>query len=167
MTVAIAAMTAEHADAVTAIFTEGIETGNATFETAAPDWAAFDGAKLTDHRFVALDGEDVVGWTALGPYSSRHVYRGVAEVALYVTASARGKGVGRALLAALIASTETGGVWTIQAGIFPENEASLGLHESAGFHRVGVRERIGLMSHGPYAGQWRDVVLLERRSQAV
>lgn len=160
-------MTVEHADAVAAIFTEGIETGNATFERRAPDWAAFDGAKLAKHRWVALDGDEVVGWVALGPYSSRHVYRGVCEDALYVSETARGRGVGRALLAALIESTEAGGIWTIQAGIFPENAASLGLHESLGFRRVGVRERIGLMGHGPYEGQWRDVILLERRSQLI
>ncbi len=160
----IAAMTAAHAESVASIFTEGIATGNATFETAAPDWAGFDAAKLTEHRFVALDGDEVLGWTALSPTSSRPVYRGVCEVALYVTDRARGCGIGRGLLAALIASTEAKGVWTIQAGIFPENVASIGLHEAAGFRRVGVRERIGLMQDGPYAG-WRDVVLLERRSQ--
>lgn len=163
----IAAMTAEHGAAVAAIFSEGIETGNATFESLAPDWPALDSTKLTDHRLVALDGDEVVGWTALSPTSARHVYRGVCEVALYVTEAARGKGIGRSLLAGLIESTEAAGIWTIQAGIFPENEASLGLHESLGFRRVGVRERIGLMSHGPYAGQWRDVVLLERRSQLI
>ena len=157
-------MTADHADTVAAIFTEGIETGNATFETDAPDWSSFDAAKSAEHRLVALDGDTVVGWTALSPTSSRAVYRGVCEVALYVTAAARGQGVGRSLLTALIASTEAGGIWTLQSGIFPDNAASLGLHESLGFRRVGVRERIGLMSHGPYAGQWRDVVLLERRS---
>ncbi len=167
MTIHVSALTQEHAGAVAAIFTEGIKTGNATFETEAPDWDRFDAAKLPDHRFVAMDGDAVVGWTALSPYSSRHVYRGVAEVALYVTAAARGQGVGRALLQALIASTEADGVWTIQAGIFPENTASLALHESLGFRRVGVRERLGLMPHGPYEGQWRDVILLERRSQAV
>lgn len=160
-------MTAAHAEAVAAIFTEGIETGNATFETEAPDWAGFDTAKIAGHRLVAVDGDEVLGWTALSPTSSRHVYRGVCEVALYVTASARGHGVGRALMNALIESSEAGGVWTIQAGIFPENEASLALHEALGFRRVGVRERIGLMSHGPYAGQWRDVILLERRSQMI
>lgn len=163
----IADITADHADAVAAIFAEGIATGNATFESEAPDWSAFDAAKLAAHRFVALDADEVVGWTAISPTSSRHVYRGVCEVALYVTASARGRGVGRSLLTALVESSEAGGIWTLQAGIFPENAASLALHESAGFRRVGVRERIGLMSGGPFDGQWRDVVLLERRSQAV
>lgn len=162
---AITAMTAVHADAVAAIFAEGIATGNATFESAAPDWSAFDASKLAAHRLVAVDEDEVVGWTALSPTSSRHVYRGVCEVALYVTASARGRGVGKSLLRALIESCEASGIWTLQAGIFPENEASLGLHESCGFRRVGVRERIGLMPGGRYAGTWRDVVLLERRSQ--
>lgn len=163
----IAPMTADHGAAVATIFTEGIETGNATFETEAPDWADFDAAKVKEHRWVAVAGDDVLGWTALSPYSSRHVYRGVCEVALYVTGSARGKGIGRALLGALIESTEAGGIWTLQAGIFPENTVSLSLHESLGFRRVGVRERLGLMANGPYAGQWRDVILLERRSQDV
>ena len=167
MTVTIAAMTADHTAAVAAIFTEGITTGNATFESEAPDWPAFDVAKLSEHRLVALDDTEVVGWAALSPTSSRHVYRGVCEVALYVTAGARGRGVGRSLLTVLIESSEAGGIWTLQAGIFPENSASLGLHESCGFRRLGVRDRIGLMPGGPYAGQWRDVVLLERRSPVV
>ena len=165
MNITLAAMTADHHDAVAAIFAEGIATGNATFETSAPDWDQFDAAKLKDHRWVALEDGQVVGWTALSPTSSRHVYRGVCEVALYVTAAARGHGIGRALLETLIASTEAGGVWTIQAGIFPENIGSIGLHESLGFRRVGARERIGFMADGPYAG-WRDVLLLERRRQA-
>lgn len=167
MSIAIAAMTAEHADAVAAIFTEGIATGNATFEPEAPAWSSFDEAKLPAHRFVALGGETVLGWTALSPTSSRAVYRGVCEVALYVTASARGRGVGRSLLTALVESSESARIWTLQAGIFPENAASIGLHESAGFRRVGIREHVGLMPIGPYTGQWRDVVLLERRSVVV
>jgi len=160
-------MTADHAHAIAAIFTEGITTGNATFESEAPDWQAFDAAKLEDHRLVALDGDQALGWTALSPTSSRRVYRGVCEVALYVAESARGRGVGRSLLTALVESSEAGGIWMLQAGIFPENTASLALHESCGFRRVGVRERVGLMPSGPHAGQWRDVVLLERRSQVV
>lgn len=160
-------MTPAHADSVAAIFTEGIDTGNATFEAQAPDWTGFDAAKLVRHRLVALDGAVVVGWTALSPTSTRHVYRGVCEVALYVAAAARGKTIGRVLLSALIESSEADGIWTLQSGIFPENAASLRLHESLGFRRVGVRQRIGRMPHGPYAGQWRDVVLLERRSQLV
>ena len=159
-------MTPEHGDAVLAIFTEGIATGHATFESAAPTWPELDAAKLADHRFVALDGDDVVGWTAVSPTSARTVYRGVVENALYVAARARGRGVGRTLLEHLVASTDAGRVWTIVAGIFPENTVSLALHESVGFRRLGVRERIGLMQHGPMAGTWRDVVWLERRRPA-
>jgi phosphinothricin acetyltransferase len=159
-------MTPEHGDAVLAIFSEGIDTGHATFEHTAPTWDEFDDAKLADHRFVAVDGKDVLGWVAVSSTSSRHVYRGVVEIALYVTEQARGRGVGRALLEELVASTDAADVWTIVAGIFPENTTSLALHESLGFRRLGVRERIGLMSHGPMAGAWRDVVWMERRRPA-
>ena len=159
----IVPMTAEHGDAVLAIFAEGIATGHATFEHTTPTWDEFDAAKLPGHRFVAVDGEDVLGWTAVSATSSRSVYRGVVENALYVTERARGRGVGRALLERLVESADAGDVWTIVAGIFPENTGSLALHESLGFRRVGVRERIGLMSHGPRAGAWRDVVWMERR----
>jgi L-amino acid N-acyltransferase YncA len=145
-------------DAVAAIFAEGIATRHATFETEVPSWDDWNAAHLDAHRLVAeLDGE-VAGWAALTPYSSRAAYRGVAEVSLYVAAAARGRGVGRALLHALIASARGGGLWTLQAGIFPENEASLALHRSLGFRDVGVRERIGWLG-----GVWRDVVLLELR----
>ena len=159
----IVPMTAEHGDAVLAIFAEGIATGHATFENTAPTWNEFDAAKLPDHRFVAVDGEDVLGWVAVSATSSRHVYRGVVENALYVTERTRGRGVGRALLERLVESTDAGDVWTIVAGIFPENATSIALHESLGFRRLGVRERVGLMSHGPMAGTWRDVVWMERR----
>ena len=159
-------MRPEHGDAVLAIFTEGIDTGHATFEHTTPSWDEFDAAKLPDHRFVARDDEAALGWVAVSPTSSRQVYRGVVEIALYVTEDARGRGVGRALLERLLASTDAGDVWTIVAGIFPENTASLALHESLGFRRLGVRERVGLMSHGPMAGLWRDVVWLERRRLA-
>jgi len=158
----IVPMTAEHGDAVLAIYTEGIDTGHATFEHTPPAWVEFDAAKLPDHRFVALD-DQVLGWVAVSPTSSRHVYRGVVEIALYVTERARGRGVGRALLERLMESTDAGDVWTIVAGIFPENTASIALHESLGFRRLGLRERVGLMSHGPMAGLWRDVVWMERR----
>jgi len=159
----IVPMTAEHGDAVLAIFAEGIATGHATFEHTTPTWDEFDAAKLPDHRFVAVDVEDVLGWIAVSATSSRSVYRGVVENALYVTERARGRGVGRALLERLVESADAGDVWTIVAGIFPENTGSLALHESLGFRRVGVRERIGLMSSGPLAGTWRDAVWLERR----
>jgi phosphinothricin acetyltransferase len=159
-------MRPEHGDAVRAIFTEGIDMGHATFELSAPTWDEFDAAKLPDHRFVAVEGDDVLGWVAVSPTSSRQVYRGVVENALYVTERARGRGVGRALLEALMVSTDAADVWTIVAGIFPENTTSLVLHESLGFRRLGVRERVGLMSSGPLAGTWRDVVWMERRRPA-
>ena len=144
--------------AVTAILAEGIATRNATFETAVPTWEAWDAGHLAEHRLVACEEGDVVGWAALSPTSGRPAYAGVTEVSVYVAARARGRGVGRALLAALVESARAGGLWTLQAGIFPENEASLALHRSAGFREVGVRERIGRLD-----GVWRDVVLLERR----
>ena len=163
MAVRVVPMRPEHGDAVIAIFTEGIDTGHATFEHTAPTWAEFDAAKLSDHRFVAVDGDDVLGWVAVSATSTRPCYRGVVEDALYVTDRARGRGVGRVLLEHLVTSTDAGEVWTIVAGIFPENEASIALHESLGFRQVGVRERIALMSNGPMAGRWRDVVWMERR----
>ena len=141
-----------------AIFAEGIATGHATFETVVPAWEAWDAAHLSEHRLVAeLDGE-VVGWVAVVPYSRRDVYSGVGEESVYVSKAARGQGVGRALLEAVVASARSGGLWTLQAGIFPENEASLALHRAFGFREVGVRERIGRLD-----GRWRDVVLLELR----
>ncbi|NHC14643.1 GNAT family N-acetyltransferase [Motilibacter deserti] len=159
----IAPMTAEHAAQVLAIYQAGIDDGDATFETEAPDWAAFDAARLPEHRFVALGpGGEVAGWIACSAVSSRAVYAGVVEHSVYVAPQARGMGVGRALLHQLIRSTEAAGVWTIQSGVFPENTGSLRLHEQAGFRTVGRRERIGC-----HHGQWRDVVLLERRSTVV
>ncbi|MEW1902172.1 MULTISPECIES: N-acetyltransferase family protein [unclassified Streptomyces] len=161
--VRLAAMRPEHADRVLEIYRLGIATGNATFETSAPAWPEFDASRLLDHRFVALDRADgVVGWTAVTPVSDRCAYAGVVEHSVYVHPDARGRGVGRALLAALLASTDAAGVWTVQSGIFPENTASLALHHRAGFRTVGVRERLGR-----HRGAWRDVVLLERRSPAV
>ena len=143
---------------VAAIIGEGIATRNATFETAVPTWADWDASHLENHRLVAVDEGRVVGWAALLPYSRRAVYAGVAEVSVYVAEHARGAGVGLALLESLVASARTGGLWTLQAGIFPENEASLALHRSLGFREVGVRERIGQLDD-----EWRDVVLLELR----
>ena len=144
--------------AVAAIFAEGIATGDATFETTVPAWTDWDARHLADHRFVAeLDGE-VAGWIAIVPYSSRAAYRGVGEESVYVAERARGRGVGRALLSTLIESARTGGLWTLQAGVFPENTGSIALHRALGFRDVGVRERIGQLD-----GAWRDVVLLELR----
>jgi phosphinothricin acetyltransferase len=148
--------------AVRAIYEAGIATGEATFETAAPDWAAWDAAHLPGHRLVALLDGRVVGWAALAPVSDRCAYVGVAEDSIYVAPGAQGRGVGRALLAALVASAERGGIWTVQTGIFPENRASVRLHEACGFRVVGVRERLGRLE-----GRWRDVLLLERRSPAI
>jgi L-amino acid N-acyltransferase YncA len=159
---AIEAMTPDDWPAVRSIYEDGIATRNATFETSAPEWEAWDAARRPDCRLVARVDGRVVGWSALSPYSSRHAYRGVGEVSVYVAASARGKGVGRALLRALIDSAEAAGVWTLQAGIFPENEVSIRLHAAEGFRVVGRRERIGQLD-----GEWRDVVLMERRSASV
>ncbi|MFE0698799.1 GNAT family N-acetyltransferase [Streptomyces sp. NPDC058872] len=161
--VTLVPMTDDHAPAVMAIYQQGIDEGNATFETTAPPWSAFDAAKLTAHRFVALgQRERVVGWTAVSRVSARSAYAGVVEHSVYVCPTARGAGVGRTLLEALIASTEEAGIWTIQAGIFPENAASLSLHESAGFRVLGRRERVAR-----HHGVWRDVLLVERRSPVV
>jgi len=156
-------MAATDADAVLAIYQAGLDTGQASFETRAPDWAAFDAARLAGHRYVARDRStgEVLGWVAVSPVSSRCVYAGVVEHSVYVAPGARGRGVGAALLRALIRSTERAGIWTIESGIFPENIASLRLHQSVGFRVVGTRERLGR-----HHGRWRDVILLERRSPA-
>jgi L-amino acid N-acyltransferase YncA len=159
--VEIAPMTDEHAVAVLAIYRAGIDTGNATFETGTPPWETFSAARLPDHRFVALDGP-LLGWVACSPTSSRPAYAGVVEHSVYVDPAARGRGVGRLLLSALIESTERGGIWTIQSGVFPENTASLALHRACGFRVIGTRERVGRRD-----GAWRDVILLERRSSVV
>lgn len=158
------------------IYREGIATGNATFETELPDWEKWDASHRKNCRLVALEPFDrdteellvsldrlsVLGWAALGEVSPRPVYRGVAEVSAYVAAVARGRGVGKALLQALVQESELNGIWTLQAGIFPENVASIALHNSCGFRKVGVRRRIGKVGD-----TWRDVLLLERRSSTV
>jgi len=155
-------MTDEHAAQVLDIYRLGIATGHATFETEPPSWPEFTGGRLPGHRFVALDGDRVLGWTACSAVSDRCVYSGVVEHSVYVHPGARGRGVGRALLRALIDSTERAGIWTIQSGVFPENTASLALHHACGFRTVGTRERVGR-----HHGAWRDVILLERRSPRV
>ena len=161
-------MTDRHAQQVLAIYQAGIDEGDATFETAAPDWAEFTATRLLAHRFVAvepagrtLDGA-VLGWVAASPTSRRPAYQGVVEHSVYVHPAARGRKIGRLLLAALIESTEAAGIWTIQSGIFPENAASVALHEAAGFRIVGRRERLARQH-----GRWRDVLLMERRSDAI
>jgi phosphinothricin acetyltransferase len=165
-TVSVRAMTADDAKPVLAIYQAGMDGGNASFEHVAPDWAAFDAARLPGHRLVAVDdGDTVLGWVAVSAVSSRAVYAGVVEHSVYVDPAARGRGVGRTLLDALIASTEAAGIWTIQSGVFPENTASLALHRAAGFRTVGVRERVG--RHVSRGNRWRDVVFIERRSPAV
>jgi L-amino acid N-acyltransferase YncA len=161
--------------AVREIYGEGITTGNATFETEPPDWEKWDSSHRKDCRLVALepfdgDGEVVIpvekvtvlGWAALAPVSARRVYAGVAEVSVYVRAAARGRGVGKGLLNALVHESEANGIWTLQAGIFSENASSIALHESCGFGKVGIRHRIGQLGC-----VWRDVLLLERRSEKV
>ena len=147
---------------VASIYAMGIATRNATFETEVPSFEEWDGSHLPEHRFVATDGDRVVGWVAVTGYSDRCCYRGVADLSVYVDPTAQGRGLGRALLEHLIADTERSGIWTLQAGVFPENAASLALHRSCGFRVVGTRERIGELD-----GSWRDVVLLERRSPAL
>ncbi|MFF5861032.1 GNAT family N-acetyltransferase [Streptomyces sp. NPDC012751] len=161
--VTVTAMLPGHAAQVLAIYQAGIDGGDATFEEAAPTWEVFDSTRLAEHRLVALDDTGrVFGWTAAVPVSDRCAYAGVVEHSVYVDPVARGRGVGLALLQALLASTDAAGIWTVQSGIFPENTASLALHARAGFRVVGTRERLGR-----HRGRWRDVVLVERRSHAV
>ncbi|WP_405428991.1 GNAT family N-acetyltransferase [Micromonospora sp. NBC_00617] len=156
-------MSVDDADRVLAIYQAGLDGGDASFETTAPTWAAFDAARLPQHRFVAVDGHGaVLGWVAVSPTSTRPVYAGVVEHSIYVDPAARGQGVARLLLDTLITSTEAAGIWTIQSGVFGENTASLTLHQRAGFRVIGVRERVGC-----HHGRWRDVILLERRSRSI
>jgi L-amino acid N-acyltransferase YncA len=147
---------------VRSIYLEGIATGDATFETEAPDWETWDGAHLQVCRLVARNADSVLGWAALSRVSSRCVYGGVAEVSVYVASSARARGIGRALLRGLVAESERNGIWTLQAGILAENKASIAAHKASGFREVGWREKLGKLN-----GEWRDVVLMERRSKLV
>jgi phosphinothricin acetyltransferase len=160
--VVIAPMVDSDWAAVRTIYGEGIATRNATFETLLPDWDKWDEAHLKSCRFVARHRFEVVGWAALCAVSGRCVYSGVAEVSVYVAQRARGQKVGSKLLAALVTTSEGEGFWTLQAGIFPENVRSLQLHERFGFRVVGIRKRLGCLE-----GRWRDVVLMERRSDVV
>ncbi len=176
MTYPIVPMPPDLWPAVREIYREGIATGNATFATEVPDWEKWDSSHRNKCRLVALeprdeaigevliplDGAKVLGWAALSPVSSRVVYSGIAEVSVYVAAAARGRGVGKELLQVLVRESEVNGIWTLQAGIFPENSASITLHKSCGFRKVGVRRRIGKLGD-----TWRDVILMERRSATV
>lgn len=159
----ITAMLPAHAEQVLTIYQLGIDGGDATFETTAPTWESFDASRLPEHRLVAVDdGGQVLGWAAVVPVSDRCAYAGVVEHSVYVHPDAQGRGVGLALLRALLASADAAGIWTVQSGIFPENTASLALHAKAGFRVVGTRERLGRDQ-----GRWRDVILVERRSPTV
>lgn len=147
---------------VARIYAEGIATGFATFEQEIPNWESWDGNHLETCRLVAIEEDQLLGWAALSPVSSRCVYGGVAEVSVYVSSGTRGRGVGKALMHQLISESETAGLWTLQSGIFPENKASIVLHEKVGFRKIGVRKRVGKLH-----GQWKDNVLFERRSETV
>lgn len=147
---------------VRTIYIEGLATGNATFETIAPDWEDWNAGHLPHSRLVARSGDRVFGWAALSPVSKRRVYEGVAEVSVYVGANGRGHGIGNALMSALIRISEQNGIWTLQSSVFPENETSVKLHLRNGFREVGRRERIAQL-----AGIWRDTIILERRSPII
>ncbi len=155
-------MTREHWQAVRRIYADGLTSGNASFELKPPGWDEFQQSHLADHQLVAIDDAKVVGWAALSPVSERCAYAGVAESSVYVAARSRGRGVGSQILSQLVWRAEMAGIWTVQAGIFPENAASIALHHRCGFRTVGVRERLGQRN-----GVWRDVLLLERRSGLV
>jgi L-amino acid N-acyltransferase YncA len=155
----ITALTERHWPGVREIYAQGIATRNATFETVVPEWVEWDANHLSVCRFVAVAGDKVLGWAALSAVSRRWVYRGVAEVSVYIAEDARRQGVGSALLRALLADSERNGIWTLQATIHASNAVSIHLHERAGFRMVGTRERVACLD-----GQWRDTVLLERRS---
>jgi phosphinothricin acetyltransferase len=158
----VASIKPEDWERVRQIYLEGIATGHATFETSAPSWEQWDETHVRFARLVARRGDEIVGWAALSPVSQRCVYGGVAEVSVYVSCAHRGEGIGRRLLDSLIEESERQGVWTLQAGIFPENTSSIALHAACGFREVGRRERIGKLN-----GIWRDTILLERRSKTV
>jgi L-amino acid N-acyltransferase YncA len=158
----IAAMQPADWPAVERIYLEGLADGNASFETESPGWEKWNAGHASHSRLVARENGQIVAWAALSPVSSRRVYRGVAEVSIYVAESARGQGIGKRLLTELIRHSERNGCWTLQAGIFPENAASIALHKSCGFREVGARERIGQLG-----ARWRNTILLERRSSIV
>jgi phosphinothricin acetyltransferase len=161
-------MTEEHWPAVFAIYERGIRTGSATFEVRPPEsWRAWCAGKINACSLVARDEQQVVGWAALSLFSQRPVYAGVAEVSLYVDTDRLGQGIGSALMQKLVERSEAHGIWTLQAKILAENQASQRFHRKFGFRQVGIREKLGKMEYGPYQGKWRDVVLMERRSKVV
>ena len=161
-------MKSVHWTDVKRIYREGIKTGQATFEKEPPgSWGEWSQKHLTECSLVCLEGDQFLGWAAISPVSQRCIYQGVGEVSVYVSEGNQGMGVGEELLKELINISEREGIWTLQAGIFPENESSLQLHKKLGFREVGLRTKIGKMSYGPLAGKWRDVVLIEKRSQSV
>ena len=152
----------EHWESVKKIYEDGIATGNATFQTSAPTWEEWNQAHIPIPRLIAIANDEILGWAALTPVSGRCVYAGVAEISIYIGSIARGKGIGKQLLNQLIEESEKQNIWTLQSGIFPENKASISLHQSAGFRIIGKREKIGMMD-----GKWRDIVLLEKRSHTI
>lgn len=156
----IADITETHYPAIKDIYLQGIATGHATFQTNAPGWQDWDKSHLVHSRFIAIENGTITGWAALSPVSGRCVYAGVAEVSIYIHEKHRGKRMGKQLMQALINSSEKNNIWTLQAGIFPENKASIALHHNNGFRTIGIREKVGNMN-----GTWRDTVLLERRSK--
>ena len=160
--ITMASLLPSHWERVKDIYEEGIRSGNATFQQSAPAWEQWDGDHLPHSRIVAMLDNEVAGWAALTPVSGRCVYAGVGEVSVYVGEKFRGRGIGGSLLKELVQQSEENALWTLQAGIFPENTASIRLHEANGFRRVGYREKIGRMN-----GVWRDTVLMERRSSVV
>ncbi|MFV1850803.1 MAG: N-acetyltransferase family protein [Thalassospira sp.] len=164
----IRAMTPDDGDRVVDIYGRAIKSGHATFQENPGNWADWDAGHMPECRLVAVneDGQ-VVGWAGLSGVSSRCVYRGVAEISVYVDPDCQAQGIGKSLLRALISASEAEGIWSLEAGIFPENDASLAIHKSLGFEPVGRRRGLGRMSYGPMAGKWRDVMLLQRRSETV
>lgn len=158
----ITAIVKEHYPNISRIYKEGIETGHATFETTIPEWEDWDKSKLKHSRLAAIVDDTVVGWAALSPVSNRCVYGGVAEVSIYISNMHKGKGIGTALISKLIDDSEANGIWTLQSGMFPENEATVALHQRFGFRLVGYREKIGKLGN-----TWRDTIIMERRSKTI
>ena len=149
------------------IYIEAISTGHATFEAECPTAEEFDKKFLKSPRLAAIEDGEVAGWAGLKPVSPRYVYRGVAEESIYIAAKFRGRGIGKALLAKLVEESENNGIWTLHAGIFPENQASIKIHKDCGFRILGIEEKVGQMQGGEMKGRWRDVIIMERRSKKI